>query len=135
MAPCYPLNTPLVPSFPSSILGEELASNTPMGECHDTGDLCRDYLYSSTLAHRFWLGWMQSYLPSLQERNKWRVLQKNLTVGQLDFLGDAEDVTYMGAYRLGRIPYLHPHIRRAKKFFAELLWLSWLRTRLGTLER
>ena len=72
----------LAPISPSSFLGQELAPNMPLGECHDTGDLHRDYLYNSNLAHRFWLGWMQSYLPSLQGRNKWRFLQKNLTVGQ-----------------------------------------------------
>ena len=105
----------LAPISPSSFLGQELAPNTPLGECHDTGDLCRDYLYNSNLAHRFWLGWMQSYLPSLQGRNKWRVLQKNLSVGQLVLVGDAEDVTYRGAYRLGRIHSLHPHIRRGKE--------------------
>ena len=104
----------LAPISPSSFLGQELAPNTPLGECHDTGDLHRDYLYNSNLAHRFWLGWMQSYLPFLQGRNKWRVLQKNLTVGQLVLVGDAEDVTYRGAYRLGRIHSLHPHIRRGQ---------------------
>ena len=40
---------------------------------------------------------------------------KNLTVGQLVLVGDAEDVTYRGAYRLGRIHSLHPHIRRGKE--------------------
>ena len=58
---------------------------------------------------------MQSYLPYVQGRNKWRVLQKNLTVGQLVLLGDAEDVTYRGTYRLGQIHFLHPHIRRGKE--------------------
>ena len=105
----------LAPISPSSFLGQELAPNMPLGECHDTGDLHRDYLYNSNLAHRLWLGWMQSYLPSLQGRNKWRFLQKNLTVGQLVLVGDAEDVTYRGAYRLGRIHSLHPHIRRGKE--------------------
>ena len=56
----------LAPISPSSFLGQDLSPNTPVGESHDTGDICRDYLYNSTLAHRFWLGWMQSYLPFLQ---------------------------------------------------------------------
>ena len=33
-------------------------------------------------------------------------------MGQLVLVGDAEDVTYRGAYRLGRIHSLHPHIRK-----------------------
>ena len=66
----------LIPISPLFFLGQELASNTPMGECHDTEDLRGDYLYNSTLGHRFWQGWMQSYLPSLQGQNKCWVLQK-----------------------------------------------------------
>ena len=105
----------LAPISPSSFLRQELAPNTPMGECDDTGGLRRDYLYNSTLAHRFWLGWMQSYLLSLQGRNKWRILQKNLTVGQLVLVKDAENVTYRNTYRLERIHSLHQHVLRGKE--------------------
>ena len=55
------------------------------------------------------------YLPFLQGRNKWKVLQKNLTVGQMVLVGGLENETYMGAYRLGRVPSLHPHVRRGKE--------------------
>ena len=43
----------LAPISPSSFLGQELAPNMLLGECHDTGDLHRDYLYNSNLDHRF----------------------------------------------------------------------------------
>ena len=105
----------LKPISPSSFLGQELAPNTPVGEFHEKGDLRKDYFYSANLAHRFWLGWMKVYLPSLQGRNKWRTLQENLTPGQLVHIGDAEDLSYRGAYRLGRIHCLHPQIRRGKE--------------------
>ena len=36
-------------------------------------------------------------------------------MGQLVLVGDAEDVTYKGAYRLGRIHSLRPHKRRGKE--------------------
>ena len=58
---------------------------------------------------------MKSYLPTLQGRNKWRTLQTNLVPGQLVLLGDAEDISGRGAYRLGRIHCLHPHIRQGKE--------------------
>ena len=58
---------------------------------------------------------MQGYLPTLQGRNKWRVTRENLKPGQLVLVGDAEDLSYRGAYRLGRIERLHPQIRNAKE--------------------
>ena len=75
-----PLTTPsdqpddLCPITPSSFLGQHLAPNTPICDVHDKGDLRRDYIFNSTLAHRFWLQWMEGYLPTLQGRNKWKTL-------------------------------------------------------------
>ena len=54
----------LSPITPSSFLGQQLSPNTPLCGLHDQGDLRKDYLYNATLAHRFWLGWMKSYLPT-----------------------------------------------------------------------
>ena len=105
----------LCPITPSSFLGQHLAPNSPLCGLHDQGDLRNDYLYNSTLAHRFWLLWMKSYLPSLQGRNKWRTLQTNLVPGQLVLVGDAEDLASKGAYRLGRIHSLHPQLRKEKE--------------------
>ena len=55
---------------------------------------------------------MKSYLPTLQGRTKWRTLRNNLTVGQLVLVGDAEDLSKRGAYRLGRVHCLHPQVRK-----------------------
>ena len=81
----------------------------------DKGDLRRDYIFNSTLAHRFWLQWMESYLPTLQGRNKWKTLQKNLVPGQLVLVGDYEDLSRRGAYRLGRIHRLHSQIQQGRE--------------------
>ena len=40
---------------PSSFLRQHLAPNTSICDVHDKGDLRRDYIFNSTLAHRFWL--------------------------------------------------------------------------------
>ena len=77
----------LSPITPSSFLGQQLSPNTPLCGLHDQDDLRKDYLYNATLAHRFWLGWMISYLPTLQGRNTWRELNKNLVPGQLVLVG------------------------------------------------
>ena len=96
-------------------MSPEIASNTPVGGFHETGGIRREYSYLANLAHCFWLWWMKVYLPCLQGRNKERTLQENLTPGQLLLVGDAEDLSYRGAYRLGGIHCLHPQIRRGKE--------------------
>ena len=55
---------------------------------------------------------MQGYLPTLQGRNKWRVTRNNIYTGQLVLVGDAEDISRRGAYRLGRV---HPQWRNGKE--------------------
>ena len=105
----------LAPVTPSSFLGQRLAPYTPLSTFHDRGDLRRDYTYNATLAHRFWLGWIKGYLPTLQRRAKWRTTKENLTPGQLVLVGDAEDITKRGAYRLGRVHAVHPQIRKGKE--------------------
>ena len=47
----------------SSFLGQGLAPNTPISVFHDWGDLRCDFLYNTTLTHKFWLSWMQGCLP------------------------------------------------------------------------
>ena len=51
----------------------------------------------------------------MQGRNKWKALQKNLAMGQLVLVGDAEDLSHRGAFRLGRIHCLHPQTRKGKQ--------------------
>ena len=58
---------------------------------------------------------MQGYLPTLQDRSKWRVHRDNFEHGQLVLEGDAEDLAKRGVYRLGRIHAVHPQIRQGKK--------------------
>ena len=65
---------------------------------------------------------MKVCLPSLQERNKWKSLRENLTPGQLVVIGDAEDLVYRGAYRLGRIHCLPPQIRHGKEIVCRATW-------------
>ena len=75
----------------------------------------KDFLYNSSLAHKFWLSWMKSYLPSLQSRNKRRVLHTNIEPGQLVLIGDSEDLSSRGAYRLGRIHCVHSEVRKGQE--------------------
>ena len=56
----------LTPITPSSFLEQSLSPNTPVCGFHDKGDIRKDFLYNATLAHRFWLNWMKSYILSSQ---------------------------------------------------------------------
>ena len=86
----------LAPITPSSFLGQNLAPNAPLSAFHDQGDLRKDFTYNFTLAHRFWLSSIKGYLPTLQERSKWRVARENLTPGQLVLVGDTYDISKRG---------------------------------------
>ena len=103
------------PITPSSFWAEHLSPNTPLCGYHDKGDIRKDFLYNSSLAHRFWLSWMRSYIPSLQSRNKLGTLKTNLVPRQLVQVGDNADLRHKGAYRLGPIHCLHPHTRKGSK--------------------
>ena len=100
---------------PSSFLEQSLAPNPPLSAFHNRGDLRRDFLYNTTLAHKFWLCWMQGYLSIQQGRNKWRVARNNICTGQLVLVGDAEDISRRWADRLGRVFRVHPQWRKGKE--------------------
>ena len=104
------------PITPSSFLGQHLSPNTHLCGYHDKGDIRKDFLYNSSLAHRFWLSWLRSYIPSTQGRNKCSTLKTKLVPGQLVLVGDSdEDLRHKAAYRLGRIHCLHPQVRKGSE--------------------
>ena len=106
---------------PASLLTPGFHPYSPVGSVHERDHLRRDYKFCVALAERFWKDWMAFYLPTLQGRNKWRESAQNLQVGDLVLVGDAEDISKRGNYRVGRIseifPQMHhgkPIVRRAK---------------------
>ena len=104
----------LSPLSPSCFLGQQLAPYTPLSVIHDSGDLRRDYTYNVNLALRFWLSWIKGYLPTLQDRGKWRSVRENLSPGQLVLVGGFEDICKRGRYRQGRIHAVHPQTRQRR---------------------
>ena len=61
----------------------------------------RRWRYIQYLADQFWLKWKREYLPTLQSRQKWRYDQRNLKVGDIVLLVDADSPR--GAWPLARI--------------------------------
>ena len=56
----------------SSFLGQQLTPYTPVGTFHDQGDLRRDYLYNTTLVHRFWESWSKAVVLNLGYARKFQ---------------------------------------------------------------
>ena len=79
------------------------------------GGLRCDFFYNTTLPDKFWFCRMRGYLPSLQGRTKKRVTRNNICTGQLVLVGDTEDISKRGAYRLGRVHWMYPQWRKGKK--------------------
>ena len=105
----------LVSSTPSSFLGQRLVPSTPLSAFHDQGDLWRDYQFNVHVVHKFWILWMNGYLPTSQGRAKWRIARQNLYPGQLVLVGDANDIAKRGHYRLTKIHQVHPLIRKGRE--------------------
>ena len=106
---------------PATLVTPSFDTYSPVGRAHDRDHLRRDYRFNLDLANRFWKSWVAFHLPTLQGRNKWREIARNLQVGELVLVGDAEDVAVRGKYRVGRIPevFLQMHqgkplVRKAK---------------------
>ena len=111
---------------PASLLTPGFDVYSPVGMAHERDHLRRDYRFNLALADRFWEDWVAFYLPTLQGRNKWRDLSRNIQIGDLVLVGDADDIAVRGKYRVGRIaevfPQLHhgtPIVRRAKVAVSE----------------
>ncbi|KAL9959824.1 hypothetical protein ACROYT_G033180 [Oculina patagonica] len=58
------------------------------------------------LADVFWKRWLSEYLPTLQERQKWRKPSRNLAVGDLVLVADER--VHRCQWPLGRIVEVHP---------------------------
>ena len=58
------------------------------------------------LANIFWKRWLSEYLPTLQERQKWRKPSRNFPVGDLVHVADGR--IHRSQWSLGRIAEVHP---------------------------
>ena len=72
-------------------------------------------MYNVTLTNKFWNHWYKGYLPTLQGRGKRRVGCQHLAEGQLVLVGNAEDTSKRGTYRLRRVHCVHPQLRKGKE--------------------
>ena len=91
----------LEPLTPAHIL-------TLKGPTSSPGVFCRQDLYVSQrwrqvqyLADQFWLRWRKEYLPLLQERQRWNVARRNLSVDDIVLIVD-EDAP-RGSWPMGRV--------------------------------
>lgn len=75
---------------------------------YDSTDLLgtRRWRHSQVLADHFWSSFIRHYLPTLQERHKWRKDSKELSVGQVVLIVDQQ--LPRASWPVGKITQTHP---------------------------
>ncbi|KAL2089355.1 hypothetical protein ACEWY4_014043 [Coilia grayii] len=93
--PLVPIQTdPDLPFLltPSTLLTQKGVSLAPPGDFTEKDLYKRQWMQVQSMANRFWSRWRAEYLQSLQPRRKWQDEQRNIGVGDLVLLRDAQAV-------------------------------------------
>jgi hypothetical protein len=101
----------LQPLTPNHLLLLRCGSKMPPG-MFGKDDCCgstRRWRQVQYLANVFWRRWIREYLPSLQERQKWKKVRRNLEVGDIVLILDEK--TPRCSWPLGRIIEVHTNRR------------------------
>ena len=117
----------LTPLTPNDLLLLQPNPNIPPGVFYKTDNYCTQHWRQvQYLASLFWKRWLRQYLPTLQQREKWNKVPRNLLPGDLVLV--AEENTHRGQWPLGRVTEVYAgkdgHVRSVK-----------IRTRSTTLVR
>ena len=72
----------------------------------DRGHIIQRFLYHQRLLNHFWKRWRQEYLQKLSIRNKWKVEQPSIEIGDVVLISD--DNVQRGKWPMGRIIKVHP---------------------------
>ena len=71
----------------------------------DRGHVIQRFFYQQRLLNHFWKRWRQEYLQKLSIRNKWKVEQPSLEIGDVVLISD--DNVQRGKWPMGRIIKVH----------------------------
>ena len=117
----------LTPLTPNDLLLVQPNPNIPPGVFCKTDNYCkRRRGQVQYLASLFWKKWLRQYLTTLQQREKWNKVQRNLLLSDLVLV--AEENTNRGQWPLGRVTEVYAwkdgHVKSVK-----------IRTRSATLVR
>ncbi|XP_055367455.1 uncharacterized protein LOC114862962 [Betta splendens] len=75
---------------PSMLLTQKVGVPPPLGEFSDKDLHTKQWRQVQTLADQFWTRWKKEYLHTLQCRQKWTEIRRNLQVGDLVLLKDKQ---------------------------------------------
>ena len=75
---------------PMSLLNAGLDPSLPLGSFVKSDGLRKSWKRSQYLADQFWICWKKFYLPLLQPRGKWHDTSKNVAIGDLVLIRDAD---------------------------------------------
>ncbi|XP_032413047.1 uncharacterized protein LOC116716235 [Xiphophorus hellerii] len=75
---------------PSMLITQKSCLQPPPGDFLDKDLYTKQWRQVQALSNQFWTRWRHEYLPTLQQRQKWTVSCRNLQVGDLVLLKDAQ---------------------------------------------
>ena len=92
---------------PNDLILGRSTSTIPQAEFDYGSNLSRRFRFVQSLANAFWKKWTRDYFPSLIVRSKWHVERRNVKVGDVVLLKDANALR--GTWRLGRVTKTMPN--------------------------
>ena len=104
----------VVPLTPGHFLIGRRVTAYPELAVPEKVSLCKRWMLCQALVQSFWKRWQREYLQQLQAKQKWRTPQKNLQVGELVLLTDANQ--FQSHWSLAKVETLYPgedHLVRA----------------------
>ena len=86
---------------PNDLILGRSTSTIPQGEFDHGTNLSRRFRFIQTLVAAFWRKWNRDFFPSLVVRSKWHVERRNVKIGDVVILRDANALR--GSWRLARV--------------------------------
>ena len=86
---------------PNDLILGRSTSTIPQAEFDHGTDLSRRFRFIQSLTNAFWRKWTRDFFPSLIVRSKWHVERRNIQIGDVVLLKDANALR--GSWRLARV--------------------------------
>jgi hypothetical protein len=91
---------------PNDLLLGRCTSRVPSGPFRETANPRLRFEFVQRVINAFWKHWTRDYFPNLLIRQKWHTSQRNVEVGDVVLIQDANQVR--GKWKMGRISRVYP---------------------------
>ena len=86
---------------PNNLILGRASSRVPSGPFKENSSLKKRYLFIQRLVDTFWKVWIRDYFPCLIIRQKWHVQKRQVRVGDIVLIKDANAIR--GNWRIGQL--------------------------------